>query len=79
MRRETLPYKTKKRLALLILLVGLPIYGVVAVSIMTWLERPSILVELLIYAALGILWALPFKWVFMGVGQPDPDAGDDQP
>lgn len=79
MRRETLTYKTKKRLALLILLVGLPIYGVIAVSIMTWLERPSILVELLIYAALGILWALPFKWVFMGVGQPDPDAGDDQP
>ncbi|MHA6325429.1 DUF2842 domain-containing protein [Roseivivax sp. CAU 1753] len=68
-------HKTKKRLALLILLVGLPVYGVIAVSIMTWLDRPPILVELLIYAVLGILWALPFKWVFLGVGQHDP--GDD--
>ncbi|QFS81991.1 hypothetical protein FIU97_04305 [Roseivivax sp. THAF40] len=78
MRRETLTYKTKKRLALLILLVGLPVYAVIAVSIMTWLDRPPILVEFLIYAVLGILWALPFKWVFKGVGQPDPEADDQQ-
>ncbi|NDH24708.1 MAG: DUF2842 domain-containing protein, partial [Rhodobacteraceae bacterium] len=26
-----------------------------------------------IYIALGILWALPFKYVFRGVGQNDPD------
>ena len=74
MRRETLTYKTKKRLALFILIVGLPVYAVIAVSVMTWLDRPSILVELLIYASLGVLWALPFKWVFLGVGQADPEA-----
>ena len=70
-------HKTKKRLALLILVVGLPVYIVVASSIMTWLDRPPILVELLSYAVLGVLWALPFRWVFLGVGQPAPE--DDEP
>ncbi|MDP4990130.1 MAG: DUF2842 domain-containing protein, partial [Marivita lacus] len=36
----------------------------------------SLLVELLVYVVLGILWAVPFKFVFKGVGQPDPDAKD---
>jgi hypothetical protein len=31
-------------------------------------------VELAIYTVLGILWALPLKAVFKGVGQADPDA-----
>ncbi|MBO6868031.1 MAG: DUF2842 domain-containing protein [Pseudomonadota bacterium] len=71
-------HKTKKRLALLILIVGLPIYIVVASSLVTWLGRPPILVELLIYIVLGIVWALPFKWVFLGVGQEAPDQNDPQ-
>ncbi|WP_299676951.1 DUF2842 domain-containing protein [uncultured Roseobacter sp.] len=66
-------YKTRRRLSLLILLVGLPIYIVVAVSVINWLERPSLLVELLVYVVLGIVWALPFKFIFKGVGQADPD------
>ena len=69
-------HKTKKRLALLILIVGLPIYIVVASSLVTWLGRPPILVELLIYIVLGVVWALPFKFVFKGVGQADPDQAD---
>ena len=71
-------HKTKKRLALLILIVGLPVYIVVASSLVTWLGRPPILVELLIYIVLGIVWALPFKWVFLGVGQEAPDQTDPQ-
>lgn len=71
-------HKTKKRLALLILIVGLPIYIVVASSLVTWLGRPPILVELLIYIVLGVVWALPFKWVFLGVGQEAPDQNDPQ-
>ena len=71
-------HKTKKRLALLILIVGLPVYIVVASSLVTWLGRPPILVELLIYIVLGIVWALPFKWVFLGVGQAAPDQNDPQ-
>lgn len=72
-----LSYRTRKRLALLILVVGLPLYIAVAWGIMGALERPSIWVELLIYVALGIVWALPFKFIFKGVGQPDPDGPQD--
>lgn len=68
-----LRYKTRRRLALVILLLGLPAYIVVAVTIMTWLDRPSLLVELLVYLVLGVLWAIPFRFVFRGIGQPPPE------
>ena len=71
-----LSYKTRRRLSLLILVVGLPLYIIVAVNVVGLFDRPSIWLELLIYVGLGILWALPFKAVFKGVGQPDPDAPD---
>lgn len=68
-----LSYKARRRLSLLILLVGLPLYIVVAVNVIALFDRPSILVELLVYVSLGVLWAFPFKYVFRGVGQADPD------
>ena len=69
-----LSYKARKRWSLVILLVGLPAYIVAAVTLVNWLDRPSFLVELAVYVGLGFLWALPFRFVFRGVGQPDPDA-----
>ena len=72
-----LGYKTRRRLSLLILLVGLPLYIVAAVTIVGLIDRPSIWLELAVYVGLGILWALPFKAVFRGVGQADPDAPSD--
>jgi hypothetical protein len=42
--------------------------------VVTLFERPSIWLELGVYVGLGILWALPFRAVFRGIGQPDPDA-----
>ena len=72
----SLSYKTRKRLSLLILLVGLPVYIVVAVNVVEMFDRPGLVVEFLIWVALGIVWALPLKAIFKGVGQPDPDAGD---
>jgi hypothetical protein len=71
-----LSYKARRRWALVILLVGLPVYIVAAVTLVGLLERPGFLVELLIYVALGVLWALPFKFIFKGVGQADPDQDD---
>ena len=68
-----LAYKTRRRLSLLILLVGLPVYVVVAVTILNWLDRPSFWVEVAVYLVLGILWILPFRFVFIGIGQADPD------
>ncbi|MEM6946128.1 MAG: DUF2842 domain-containing protein [Pseudomonadota bacterium] len=67
-------YKTRRRLSLLLLLVWLPLYMIVAVTIMTTIDRPPLALELLIYAVLGIAWALPFRAVFRGVGRADPDA-----
>ncbi len=67
-------YKARKWLAGLILVFGLPLYIVVAVNVVALFERPSILLELLIYVGLGVIWALPLKAVFKGIGQPDPDA-----
>ncbi|MBJ6370159.1 DUF2842 domain-containing protein [Sedimentitalea arenosa] len=71
-----LSYKARRRWSLVILLVGLPLYIVAAVTIMNMIDRPPILVEFLVYIGLGILWALPFKFVFRGIGQADPDAKD---
>lgn len=69
-----LSYKTRKRLSLLILIVGIPLYIVAAVNLVALFERPSILVELLVYIGLGVVWVFPLKFVFKGIGQPDPDA-----
>ena len=69
-----LSYKARKRWSLLLLIVGLPLYIVVAVTLVGMLPRPSFLLELLIYIGLGVIWALPFKFLFKGIGQADPDA-----
>ena len=71
-----LNYRARRRWSLIILLVGLPMYVVGSISLLSLFERPSFLLELFIYVALGILWALPFKYVFRGVGQKDPDQDD---
>ena len=73
-----LSYKSRRRWALLILVIGLPAYIVAAVTIMNWLGRPPILVELFVYVALGILWAIPFKFIFKGVGQAEPEEPKDE-
>lgn len=71
-----LSYKARRRWSLIILLIGLPLYIVAAVSLVGLLERPRFIVELLIYVGLGIIWAIPFKFVFKGIGQADPDSKD---
>jgi len=68
-----LSYNARRRLSLVILLLGLPLYIIVAVNVIAMFDRPSILVEVFVYVALGVLWAFPFKYVFRGVGQADPD------
>lgn len=75
-----LPYKTRKRLSLVALVIGLPLYIVVAVSVVNWAEARWGMMpwwtSVLVYVGLGFLWALPLKPIFTGVGQPDPDAKD---
>ena len=73
-----LSHKARRRWSLVILLIGLPAYVVAAVTILNWLGRPPIWLELLIYVVLGIVWALPFKAVFRGVGRADPEAPEER-
>jgi hypothetical protein len=72
-----LTYKSRKRLAILVLLVGLPVYITLALNLVAQFDRPSVLVEVGIYLGLGLVWILPLKSLFKGVGQPDPDAAPD--
>ena len=69
-----LSYKARRRWALVILLIGLPLYILIAVSVVGIFERPSFVMELLIYVGLGIVWAIPFRFIFKGIGQADPHA-----
>jgi len=72
-----LSYKARRRWSLVILLIGLPVYIVAAVSVVSMLDRPPFAVEVAVYVVLGFLWMLPFRFVFRGIGQADPDTGDD--
>ena len=69
--------RARRRWSLVILLLGMPIWIVVAVTAMNWLDarfgRQPILVELAVYIGLGLIWALPFRRVFLGVGRGDPE------
>ena len=69
-----LSYRARRRLSLLILLVGMPLYIVAAVTIVNLFGRPPFWLEILVYVLLGFLWIVPFRAVFRGVGQSDPDA-----
>lgn len=66
-------FKARKRLAILVLVLGLPAYIILAVVIVGLFERPPILLELAIYIGLGVVWILPLKRLFLGVARPDPD------
>ncbi|CUH53124.1 DUF2842 domain-containing protein [Shimia sp. R11_0] len=78
-----LSYKARRRVALLVLVVGLPIYILVATVLATTIAPNSFLGTLALYVGLGIVWIMPFKSVFKGIGQADPDADpvrfDDDP
>ena len=76
-----LKYKMRRRLSLAVLLIALPVYIIVAVNLMDWLrmryEGINPLVELVVFVAIGILWVLPFRKVFRGVGLENPDGNGD--
>ena len=71
-------YKARKRLAIFVLVIGLPVYIAIAATIMSSMMSQQIQmpkpIEFLVYLLLGIGWAFPLKWIFKGIGQPDPDA-----
>lgn len=72
-----LSYRARRFWSIVVLVVGLPVYIVLAVNLVEMFERPNVWVELLIFVALGIIWMLPLRFVFLGVGRADPDAPGD--
>jgi hypothetical protein len=47
---------------------------VAAVWLVDQIPRLPLAAEFVLYVALGVLWAVPFRAVFRGVGKADPDA-----
>jgi predicted membrane channel-forming protein YqfA (hemolysin III family) len=67
-----LSYRARRRWSLVVLLIGLPLYIAAALFAVSLFDRPPFWLELVVYIVLGFLWMLPFKFVFIGVGKPDP-------
>jgi len=76
--KRTLSYKARRRWVLVVLLVGLPLYIILATTFAGLLNLQSVLLQLVLYIVLGIVWIVPFKPLFRGIGQPDPDAPKDK-
>jgi hypothetical protein len=70
-----LSWRARRRWAFAILLVGLPVYVIAAVTLVGLFERPGLVTELAIYVTLGVLWALPLRFVFRGVAREPDDGG----
>lgn len=75
---KQMSYKARRRWALFLLLVGMPVYVVIVANLMTAIGRLPFWGEVAAYVFLGFAWIIPFKRVFLGVGQPDPDAPPEQ-
>lgn len=73
-----LSYKARRRWSLIILVIGLPVYAVLAVNLVAILPALPKALEFIMYVILGIAWVFPLKFVFQGIGQADPDAEDEQ-
>ncbi|MBJ2149961.1 DUF2842 domain-containing protein [Paracoccus sp. IB05] len=78
-----LSYRKRKNLALLILVIGVPVYCFVTLVLIglandTWWSEPGermpLFMEAVIFIGLGLAWALPLRRIFLGIGQPDPEA-----
>lgn len=72
-----LSQKTRKRLSILVLVVGLPVYILVAVKLVSLIPRQNIVLEFAIYVVLGVAWIFPLKGLFLGVDTPDPTVDPD--
>ena len=76
-----LKYKIRRRLSLVVLLIALPAYIIVAVNLMDWLrmryEEVNPALELVMFVIIGILWILPFRNLFRGVGLENTDGNED--
>lgn len=73
-----LSYKVRRRWSLLILLIGMPVYIIIVANLVALLPELSKIVEFFMYVVLGIVWIIPVKFIFMGIGQEEPDARNEK-
>ncbi len=57
----------KKKIAYLILLVLLPAYITLMVTLIALLDRFNMWIEFLVYVFLGVAWVFPVKFIFKGL------------
>ena len=73
-----LSHKTRKRLSLFILVIGLPLYIALMVGVMGLIYdsfgQPPLLLELVVYIVLGVVAFFPLKPIFLGTSREDPEA-----
>lgn len=72
-----LSLKARKRWSLVVLLIGMPLWIIIAVNLADLINRDSILVELLVFVVLGVVWILPFKKLFTGIAAAPPEDEND--
>jgi hypothetical protein len=47
----------------------LPVYIVIAITILALIGDLNKYLAIIVYAVLGVAWAFPFKFVFQGIGK----------
>jgi predicted membrane channel-forming protein YqfA (hemolysin III family) len=72
-----LSHKARKRWSIFVLVVGLPIWIIIAVNLADLVSRDNVLVELAVFVVLGVVWIFPFKNLFKGVAAAPPEDEDD--
>ena len=72
-----LSHKARKRWSIFVLVVGLPIWIIIAVNLADLVSRDNVLVELAVFVVLGVVWIFPFKNLFKGVAAAPPEDEDE--
>ncbi|MBE0454152.1 MAG: DUF2842 domain-containing protein [Roseovarius sp.] len=68
-----LSHRARKRWSIVVLLLGMPLWIVAAVTVVGLFDRPPFWLEIVVYVGLGLVWIVPLRRLFLGVGQPDPE------
>ncbi len=69
-----LPYKLRRKLTVIYLLIILPVYvGLVVAFMLSFGERLPFLLELILYIFFGLIWIVPMKFIAKGVGKEEPN------
>ena len=66
-------YRVRRRLSVLVLFFGLPVYIIGVVTLINTFDRFPTWIEMLVYLAAGIAWVLPCRNIFLGIGQKEPN------